>query len=299
MHEIIEKLFQMNNLIKNLGGYSLSLNQDEWAIINYIMGTCTDSTVVSWVQESAHQIEFVNLLRFVMRNFGPTIENLTRPGGGHIDIVFVAHGRIVDQFMPAGVLVPTRNIHDTILYSPWNCAIDAYAAFGIAQGLIKVTNRQFYNMRNRVYCDPYPLPDRWNSMRGSPHDIPMILLSPVTPKDAAWNLFNFLLNSADLFTGDRVIIPYLVPQDLVDAYAEIPLYMFIFLTSFILMLFGKTATVHLAACLVHAGSTVEWWRRQYAYTLSDPTCMTMNMDFRPITSKLLDALILMFDRNCR
>ncbi|XP_067253015.1 uncharacterized protein [Chanodichthys erythropterus] len=297
MHEIIQKLFRLKNLIKDLGGYSLSLTEHAQNVITHIIKTYTDPRVLSWLQGIPHQIEFVNLLRFVMENFGPIIEDLTRSGGVHKDIVIVAHGSIVDQFMPAVGLVPLPNITDTILYSPWNCSIDAYAAFGIARGLIDMTNRQFYNMRNRVYCDPYPLPQHWNSMRESLHNIPGILLSPLTPEDNAWICFNHLLNSGVLFRERRVIIPYLVPQDQVKAFGEIPLFILIFATSIILMIFGKTATVHLAACLGHAGSPEEW-RTQYAYTLSDPVCMTMSMnDIRPITSRLLDALRSMFDRN--
>ncbi|XP_051717011.1 uncharacterized protein LOC127494867 [Ctenopharyngodon idella] len=299
MHEIIQKLFRMRNLIKNLGGYSLSMNENGQNIMDYIMGTCTDNTVISWLQGITHQIEFVNLLRFFLENLAPILEDLTRPDGGHIDIVFVAHGTIVDQFMPAGGLVPTPTIRDTILYSPWNCSIDSHAAFGIAQGNIQVTNREFYNTRNTLYYEPNPLPRCWNSMRRSLHNIPGILLSPVTPEERAWALFHqFWMNRS--MEIDRVIIPYVVPQNMVNAFGEIPLYMFIFVTSFILMVQGKTATVHLAACLDRAGSPPRpaEWRRQYAYT-SDGTVMTMYMDDRYMNSMLFRALRSLFDRNRR
>ncbi|XP_048044481.1 uncharacterized protein LOC125267164 [Megalobrama amblycephala] len=294
MHEIIKKLEQVRNLVKNLGGYSLNENKNGQKVIDYIMGTCTDSTVVSWLRKLTHQIEFVNLLRFYMESLEHIFEKLRRPGGGHINIVIVAHGRIVDQFMPAGGLVPTPNIIDTILYSPWNCSIDSRAAFGIAQGIIEVTNRKF---RNRLYCEPNPLPQHWNSMRRSLHNIPGILLSPVTPEDKAWAFFDCFWESRSMKISDRIIIPYLVPKEEVKAFGEIPLYMFIFLSSFILMLYGKTATVHLAACLDRAGSPkrpVEW-RRQYAYT-NDGTVMTMNLDNKCMNSMFFSALRSMFDR---
>ncbi|XP_048044490.1 uncharacterized protein LOC125267169 isoform X2 [Megalobrama amblycephala] len=295
MQEIIQKLFQMKNLIKDLGEYSLSLTENGQNIMAYIMGTCTDNEVVSWLRELTHQIEFVNLLRFYLERLSCILPDLSTPDGDHIDIVFVAHGRIVDQFMPAGGLVPTPNIIDTILYSPWNCSIDSRAAFGIAQGFIQVTDREFYNTSNMLYCEPNPLPNRWNSMQRSLHNIPGILLSPLTPEEEAWTFF--LLNNGGLFTKDCVVIPYVVPQNMVNAFGAIPLYILIFLSSFILMLYGKTATVHLAACLGRAGSPprpVEW-RRQYAYT-SDETHMTMSMDdFRHISSRLLNALRSLFD----
>ncbi|XP_048044487.1 uncharacterized protein LOC125267169 isoform X1 [Megalobrama amblycephala] len=296
MQEIIQKLFQMKNLIKDLGEYSLSLTENGQNIMAYIMGTCTDNEVVSWLRELTHQIEFVNLLRFYLERLSCILPDLSTPDGDHIDIVFVAHGRIVDQFMPAGGLVPTPNITDTILYSPWNCKIDSNTAFGIAQGFIQVTDREFYNTRNRLYYEPNPLPDRWNSMRRSLHNIPGILLSPVTPEEGAWAFFDWLWESRSMEIEDRVIIPYVVPQLLVNAFGEIPLYIFIFVTSFMLMIFNKTATVHLAACLGRAGSPekpVEW-RTQYAFT-SDETHMTVSMDDRYLNSMLFRALRSMFD----
>lgn len=299
MNEITQKLFQMKNLIKNLGGYSLSMDENQQKIMDYIKGTCTDNRVLSWLQGITHQIEFVNLLKFCQERVGPIPEDLSTAGGDHIHIAFVAHGRIDDRFMPAGVLVPTPNIRDTILYSPWNCGIDSKAAFAIAQGFIHVTNRQFYNKNTDAYCEPNPLPQHWNSMRGSLHDIPVILLSPVTPKDAAWALFQqFWMNRMDL--EDRVIIPFIVPEDLVNAFGEIPLFILIFVASFILMLCNKTATVHLVACLGRGGTPLRpvEWRTQYAYT-SDGTWMSVNMDNRNINSVLFRALRSLFDRNRR
>ncbi|KAK7140841.1 hypothetical protein R3I93_015088 [Phoxinus phoxinus] len=297
MHEIIQKLVQMKNLIQNLGGYSLSMNEDEQRIMAYIMGTCTDNTVVSWLQELTHQNEFVNLLRFFRENLGRIFLDLTNPSGDDIDIVFVAHGRIVDLFMPAGGLVPTPNIRDTVIYSPWNCAIDSNTAFGIAQGFIRVTNREFYNnmVGNIAQFEPNPLPDHWNSMRGSLHNIPGILLSPVTQEERAWDFFHQFWTNRGMEIEDRVIIPYVVPQDEVNAFREIPLYMFIFVTSCILSIHDRTATVHLAACLGRGGSPArpEEWRTQYAYT-SDGTVMTVNMDDRDMDTELFRALRSLF-----
>ncbi|XDV37863.1 hypothetical protein PO909_007399 [Leuciscus waleckii] len=300
MHEIIHKLFRMKRIIKNLGEYSLIMDENVKKIMAYIMGTCTDSTVLSWLQGLTRQNEFVNLLRFFLEKLSPIFEDLSKPGGGHIDIVFVAHGGIVDQFMPAGGLVPTPNIRDTILYSPWNCAIDSSAAFAIAQGFIQVTDREFYNNRSTPYCQPIPLRNHWNSMRESLHDIPGILLSPVTPEDGAWaSLYQFWKNR-DVEIEDRVIIPYLFPQNQVKAFGVIPLYMFIFATSFILSIHDKSATVHLAACLGRDGSPARpvEWVRQYAYT-SDGTFMTVNLGNRNMDSELFTALKSLFDTNRR
>lgn len=98
----------------------------------------------------------------------------------------------------------------------------------------------------------------------------------------------------------RVIIPYVVPQHQVNAFGEIPFYIFVFAASFILMLNKATATVHLAACLDHAGSMerpVEW-RTQYAYT-NDRAVMSVNMDERIVNPALFRAFRSLFDRNRR
>lgn len=289
MHEIIHKLFIMKSLIKDLGEYSLSMTKKVQRIMDYIMETCRDNRVLSWLQGKPHQIEFVNLLRFFKERFSPIPEDLSTASGGHIHIVFVAHGGIVDRFMPAGVLVPTPNIRDTILYSPWNCRIDANAAFAIAQGNIHASDRAFFNI---AHCQPIPLPDHWNSMRRSQesgHKIPEIRLSPVTPEDGAWRRFYQLMVNRGLEIEGRVIIPYLVPKDQVEAYGEIPLYMFIFLTSFLLKLSNKSATVHLAACLSRIQLV-----RQYAYT-SDRMSMTVRIDDQDKNSELFKALRSLFD----
>ncbi|KAK7137474.1 hypothetical protein R3I94_013200 [Phoxinus phoxinus] len=300
MHEIIQKLFRMKNLIKNLGGYSLSMTEVEQRIMDYIMGTCTDNTVVSWLKGLPHnQNEFVNLLRFIQERLKHILEDLAKYSGDHIHIVFVAHGSIVDQFMPSGGLVPTPNIRDTVLYSPWNCAINPNTAFAIAQGNIQVTDRTFYTLaEDEEYhlglYEPTDLPDHWNSMRRFlSHDIPVILLYPLTPEDEAWMLFHQLWLNRRLEIEDRVIIPYLVPEDEVKAFGEIPLYMFIFAISYILSIDDRTATVHLAACL-SLKERPEEWERQYAYT-SVTTGMTVNIDDSDMESELFMALRSLFD----
>ncbi|KAK9963833.1 hypothetical protein ABG768_006995 [Culter alburnus] len=215
MHEIIQKLFRIKNLIKNLRGYSLSLTENGQNIMDYIIGTCTNDKIVSWLRELTHHIEFLNILRFFLERLSHIFPDLSTPDGSHIHIVFVGQGSIVDQFMPAGVLVPAPNIRDTILYSPWNCLIHSSAAFGIAQGNIQLTDREFFNTSNELYYELNPLPDCWNSMRGSCHNIPVILLSSL------WRN-----NSMEIKD----------PKDQVKAFGEIPLFIFIFVTLFIFAL---------------------------------------------------------------
>ncbi|XP_056094776.1 uncharacterized protein LOC130073404 [Rhinichthys klamathensis goyatoka] len=297
MQEIIQKLFRLKNLVKDLGGYSLSMTQNEWNIMNYIRGTCTDDRVLSWLRGSSNQTEFVNVLRFCLERLSVKLPDLELLDKTDLDIVIVGHGGIVDQFMPAGGLVPTTNITDTVLYSPWNCPIDSKAAYAITQGFIQATDRVFHHM---AYYEPNPLPDHWNSMRRSPSDIPVILLAPLTPEEDAWALFQQFWVNRDMDSEDRVILPYLLPQDQENAFGDIPLFMFILALSYILSCHGKAATVHLAACLCNDESPLmeEEWVKQYAYT-SDGAYMTVNMDDRNMNNMLFMALRSLFDRKRR
>ncbi|RXN13483.1 complement C1q 2 isoform X2 [Labeo rohita] len=291
MHEIIRKLLQLQKLVKDLGGYSLSMTEDGQKIINYIIGTCTDNSVISWLQSKTHQIEFTNVLRFYQES--GILEDLHKHRERHIHIVFVAHGRIVAEFMPAGGLVPVPIIRDTILYSPWNCKIDGSAAYSVAQGSINMSNRTFSSL-------PNPFPNRWNSMRESRYNIPGIILSPFVPEEQAWTYFQVLWRQRTMEIDGRVIIPYLVRQNLVNAFGEIPFCVFLFAASFMPCLFEGTATVHLAACLDRAGSPlmpVEW-RTQYAYT-NDGAFMSVNMDQRNVNPGLFRAFRSLFDRHHR
>lgn len=268
-------------------------------IMNYIMATCPDSTVVSWLRQPIRQIEVLNLLRFFDQRLIGLLEDLRRPQGSHIDIVFVAHGEITDQFMPASCLVPAPTITETILYSPWNCNIDSYAACSIAHGRIGLRDRNFYNNNNPVQFVPNALPNRWNCMRESRRDIPTILLRPVVPEETAWRLF-YELHQRHMEIDGRVIIPYLVPQTCVTAFGKIPLYVFIFMSWFILMAEGTRATIHLAACLGRENSPPrpQEWLAQYAFT-NDGTCMTANLDTENVNPELFRAFRSLFDRNIR
>ncbi len=264
-------------------------------IMNFIIGTCTDDSVLLWLQ--LNQNVFINLLRFYLERLICILGDFSKHRGRHIDIVFVAHGRINTVFMPAGSLAPSPNIRNTILYSPWNCQIDAYAAYSIAQGSIDMRNIKFMNLVN---CESNPLPEDWNYMRQSRHNIPEIILSPLVPEEPAWTQFMTLCTQGIIDIDGRAIIPFLVPKDLVTAFGEIPFYMFVFAASFMLAFFGATATVHLAACLGRAESLpmpVEW-RTQYAYTY-DGAFMSVNIDEMKGIPTLLRAFLLLFNRNHR
>ncbi|XP_066513497.1 uncharacterized protein [Hoplias malabaricus] len=288
--EIIKKLSELKVLIKKLGGYSCAMDEIGEKVLNYIAATCYNQSVISWLEETCNRVQLLNLLRFVRDHLLEYLEEETkRRQRRHLHIVFVAHGSINEMFMPAAALVPTPSIIDTLLYSPWNCLINAVAACGIAEGSIRLQQRRFCMLDGGEANNRYP--SSWNAMRKSRYNIPVIMLHSMHPDDDnAWKTFVQL--GGNLYREDRIIVPYIMPIK----GPSIPFFVLVFATSFLLMITGVQATVHLAACLDRAGSSPkpEEWERQYAYTY-DNTYMTLDMNAMEMDQFLLEAMKSMFD----
>ncbi|XP_017550066.1 uncharacterized protein LOC108425700 [Pygocentrus nattereri] len=286
--DIIKKLLHLKKCIQNLGDYSLDMSEDEEEIVNYIQATCDDPIIISWLNTRVHKTDLLNFLRYVKKNLDKEIRQRNRRD---IHIVFVSHGWINNRFVPAASLVQA-NINDTVLYSPWNCLIDANAAYGIAQGCIRLQQRRLYFRWREPNTHHYPLPQHWNSMRRSTHYIPQILLGPVGEEEQIWNAFHEIGGS--LQSCDRIIIPYLVPENLQKHFSVLHFQTVISVLSLVLVTTQTRATVHLAACL--GRNKTPWmeeeWNRQYAYTL-DETYMTINLD-EDVDPSLFQAFKLMF-----
>ncbi|KAL7843475.1 hypothetical protein AOLI_G00249870 [Acnodon oligacanthus] len=285
--DIINKLLGLKKLIQNLGDYSLDMSEDEEEIVDYIKATSNDPIIISWLETRQHQTELLNFLRFLWKNLEKEIRERN---SRDMHIVFVSHGSIDDRFVPAASLL-LPNIIDTVLYSPWNCGIDANAAYGIAQGCITLQQRRF--LSRQAYTYHYPLPQYWNSMRRSIHCIPQILLGPVGQEELVWNNFHEIGGSLQSF--DRIIIPYVVPENMKIIFPVLHFQTVISVLSLVLMITGRRATVHLAACLGRNGTPmmVEEWNRQYAFTYDD-TYMTINLDEMTVNPILFQAFKLMF-----
>lgn len=261
-------------------------------LVQYLIAACEDRQLANWLEQEQHQIDFMNLLRYSLKYLLTMLEDQRKRRIGHIHIVFVAHGEITYDFIPTSFLVPTPTIFDTVLYSPWNCAVDAHVVSGIALGSIMPCHRVFRNGQPKEV-----MPQNWNYMRRSPRPgVPLITVHPVTQTENAWKEFLTLYTSNQLCPReDRIIVPYLAEH---QALSGVPFYAFVFAMSWIVMLWGKTATVHLGACLsrcrgqVSTGVITEW-AAQYAYT-DDGVFMTANMNALPIDGGLYRAFKSMF-----
>ncbi|XP_030636213.1 uncharacterized protein LOC115817109 [Chanos chanos] len=169
---------QVKKYVVGLGPYSQNLTNAGQAIVDHVMQNCTDDTVKDWLQNEKNNVLFVNYVRFLNLQFKSYQDEMEkRLHYGLIHIVFVAHGRITGNRVPASRLLPLKSIDDVVLYSPWNCSIDAKVAAGIALGTIDPDSRAFHPIGNT----PYPIPTDWNSMRrAGPTMVPEIVVSPTT-----------------------------------------------------------------------------------------------------------------------
>lgn len=169
-----------------------------------------------------------------------------------VDITFVAHGSITGSVIPASCLLTLPAITDIILYSPWNCAITADAAYGVATGLMEPKHRGFCCIKKddckipKQKHRPTKLPNEWNSMKkAGDRKIPNIMLGPLKqPKDDAWNRFEFLENTHGKPGRNRIVIPYTGKSK-----GAIPFFVVSLALSVVLSFSRFQATLHLVACL--------------------------------------------------
>lgn len=286
------------------------MSKGGWNIINYVLGTCTDPSVAKWLNNKAHKVHFLNLLTYFHQHLSKRLneEMKKRSPTGHVHIVFVAHGRITEEFMPALGLLPP-SITDTILYSPWNCLIDANVVYGIAKGLLEPRDVYFQD-RSWPIDQKYDVElTRWNHLRTSGNSlIPEIILGPIYDGDPecedAWKDFRKLApEGRDLWIEDRIFLPYCCEER--GALGEVPFAVLTTAASYILGMMQKpiSATIHLAACLGRNSSPLREreWQEQYLYTPDNTIMSTDKFQniARPMDQKLHNALSVIFHSNRR
>ncbi|XP_014881232.1 uncharacterized protein LOC106942466 [Poecilia latipinna] len=255
-------------------------------LIEYAIKNSPYPEVKRWLRENAESDVFfhlVNLRRFFKRKLEEEKRKKKDRKRKKIELVFLAHGSIVDSMLPARCLLPLPSITDVLLYSPWNCLLSANAAYGIATGSIQPDHRQFRCTKpdlcsscktSRNAHKPLHLPSRWNSMKNAGL-VPKIMVSPVSKVgDGAFKRVIDLKKDYGAPAGNRYLIPYLAPS-----IGRVPFFVVTLAISLALFLLDYEATVHLAACLGKsprgAEMQEEYLRLQYAYTV-DNTFMTVS-----------------------
>lgn len=239
-------------------------------LLDYAIEICEDKMVRQWLRANA--AAFLSLITMFNLVRNHVEEKKKKRRRRKMDIVFVAHGAIEDETHPAVCLVPVPTIRDVLLYSPWNCAIDARAAYGIATGSIQPQHREFICncpcKRNKSH-DPRILPDGWNSMKNTgARLIPKIMVQSLEwPEDGAWEAFIELAATHGEPDSSRIVIPFLSPVTI-----TVPFYVVTLAVGLALFFSGYKATVHLAACLCDDSGqkfSPRFLEDQYSYTIDD------------------------------
>uniref|UniRef100_UPI0037E6FEAF uncharacterized protein n=1 Tax=Semicossyphus pulcher TaxID=241346 RepID=UPI0037E6FEAF len=300
----IEQMFQEFEELKCCIENSDRTSEQKKNFIKIVKRYCNNEAVLEWLKETYDTEVFfklVDMFYFLKQELDKEKKKLDRE---NIDIIFVAHGCIEEPLIPASDLLPLSTIEDVILYSPWNCAIDACAAYGIATGNIQPENRIFCCQGGGCQVSnhrPNVLPNHWNSMKNAAGwMIPNISVSPLRkPEDLAWNGFVFLRDQYGRPGRNRVVIPYMLPEFFRFS-GKVPFYVVTLALSLVLFIFPFKATVHLAACLGRASGTTlseqsVYLNQQYTCTI-DHTIMTVPEEVFRAHPGLYRALRSVFDQ---
>ncbi|XP_008414678.1 uncharacterized protein LOC103469008 [Poecilia reticulata] len=280
----IQSIFRRLAKVKRSIETKSKSSDDCQTLLTFAQDTCKDESIRKWLRENTESKIFsklVDMFQFLKENLD---EEEEKNHSNEVDITFVAHGAITDSMMPASCLLPLPTVSDVVLYSPWNCNLEATAAYGIATGKIQPVHREFYCSPGRG-CKvpdnrhrPKHLPDGWNSMKKAGNQkIPNIIVSPLkTPKDGVWEKFEMLESRHGNPGRNHILIPLILPeQD--DDDDDIPLPVVTLALSLVLMFSRFQATLHLTVCLGKLSRRMnldeEALKQQYACTI-DFTGMT-------------------------
>lgn len=254
---------------------------DMQRLLDFAMENCTDKAVRRWLGLNAESEIFSKLVEMFQVLKEEMDKEEDKKHSDDVDITFVAHGVITDTMMPASCLLPLPTVSDVVLYSPWNCNLEAEAAYGVATGKIKLSHRRFC-------CSPgcrtpgkkhrlKNVPDNWNSMKAAGNqNIPNIIVSPLKiPEDGKWKGIEVLKVKQQKPGRTRIIIPFILPST--DPKERISLPVVTLALSLVLMFSRFQATLHLAVCLGKGDKIMnldeEALKQQYACTI-DYTGMT-------------------------
>ncbi|KAI4871456.1 hypothetical protein NFI96_004187 [Prochilodus magdalenae] len=283
-HQALVKMPEVHEALRNLGAYSKVVDADGWRVLAYLSKHCKE--ISYWIKVTNGAVECLNLVRYLYKQLDRAVASQKEADSSkdrEVHIVLVGDGSITNQVCSSSSFVPLETITDTILYSPWNCAIDPKVTYGISAGCILPHHRAFRNGEPQG-----PLPGHWNSMaaqRGT--GVPEIILGPLKT-DLDGILKVTAIAGALLKNPDRVVILY--PSDGVFPVLPkaMPLSQIVAIIAFLFMFTPSCkATIHLAAGLEYRGRTppdVNMWQNLYAYT---PNGTVMTLQNTELSAELL------------
>ncbi|MEQ2281157.1 hypothetical protein AMECASPLE_027460 [Ameca splendens] len=279
IQEIFRRLAKVKRCIEN----KTRSDDDRQTLLKFAKESCKDEAVRQWLTENTESKIFsklVDMFQFLKERIDEEEKN---NHSNDVDITFVAHGAIKASMMSASCLLPLPTISDVVLYSPWNCYLEANAAYGVATGKLQPVHRTFYCSPGRgckipdANHRPENLPNMWNSMKKARNQkVPNIIVSPLKiPEDGAWKKIEFLKHKHGEPGKNRIIIPLILPS--IDPKEDIPLPVVTLALSLVLMFSRFQATLHLTICLGKLSRKMkldeEALKQQYACTI-DYTGMT-------------------------
>ncbi|XP_010863530.2 uncharacterized protein LOC106023765 isoform X4 [Esox lucius] len=295
---MLQEMVEVHQAFKDLDETTDITDRKFKIITEYVSNYYADALGRQWLQKENNQKRFANeiqLFRNYFKNFLKEKErredessrerSKRRYRKRKLDIVFIAHGSITDDSIPASELI-SPSVDDLVLYSPWNCSITAQVAYGIASGKIQPPDRLFINMVNNhdvaaaeALLPPSLLPPHWNSMSSAGGAlIPWVWVSPAVDDEPVDQCLMYFIQEGGV---DRLVIRYIVPSWLRSVFVPVPLFVVMYALSFMLSVAGYTAKVHLAACLPYQSPiNSEPWRRkrQYACTYDRVAMTNRNID---------------------
>ncbi|XP_039465978.1 uncharacterized protein LOC120439246 [Oreochromis aureus] len=296
MKKMIKRLAQVSRCIENKHRKSEERTMLKEFSLSYCWVTLTLQFCFSNSEAEAF-FHLVDMFHFLKEKLD---EEEKKNHSNTVDITFVAHGSITNSMIPASYLLPLPTLTDVILYSPWNCTLSGYAAYGVATGLIEPQHRVFSCGKKDCKIPdaghrPTKLPNEWNSMKkAGDRKIPNIMLSPLQPsKDGAWNEFEILESQHGKPGRNRIVIPFILPK---ESEEEVPFFIVSLALSLVLLFSRFEATLHLTACLSKSDKEMKLdedaLKEQYACTI-DNTSMTSKKHMIP--NRLCSSFKAVFD----
>ena len=206
-------------------------------------------------RESEYSPEFyVSYMERIFKTLGTKVEEQKKKNEEEgsktefMDITFIAHGGITSPKLPCTLYYmssPMNTLSSGVksinLYEPWGCAIDVTAVYGIATGLINISNVQYSD-----FVLPHP-PVSFNTLPYDDTPIPMAVFTPIMTDEEVYGELEHLATTINATTG-RLVIPYFrSPSD--TSLPEIPLWALANDLDVIGRLLDIRINLHVAACL--------------------------------------------------
>jgi hypothetical protein len=219
-----------------------------------------------------------------------------------VEIVLVARGSISGCWETGSSVVDHPGINDVVLYQPWNCALDANAAFAICSGSLKPSGRNF---KHCIHYSRDGRPKRCCQQQGLNYltrakqaKIPQIFVQACLMDRKNLGEVSCQLGSHDKFDNtenqlQRFILPYAVRVSEGPHFGRVPLSIVCQAIGAVCSMFNLTATIHMVCDLTSDKLDQVKHVKQYCHVISDVpdqqptmTCTIQGTDLSAFTNAI-------------